>query len=111
MVTQKQIWFCQLDPVRGSEQAGLRPVVVISGNAMNESLPITIVCPLTTKLKHLPGCVVVKKSKTNGLTADSEIIPFQIRSVSTDRLMRCLGEISDTELHAVFEGLRKALIL
>ena len=111
MAAQKEIWFCQLDPVRGSEQAGLRPVVVVSGNTMNESLPVAIVCPLTTKIKRLPGCVVVKKSKTNGLTADSEIIPFQIRSVSTTRLTRRLGAISDLELRTVFDGLRKALTL
>jgi len=43
---QGEIWMADLNPVVGSEQQGIRPVVIISGNAMNNNLGISIVCPL-----------------------------------------------------------------
>jgi mRNA interferase MazF len=52
---QREIWLADLNPVKGSEQYGVRPVIVISGNAMNDNLGIYIVCPLTRKLKTTPG--------------------------------------------------------
>jgi mRNA interferase MazF len=52
---QREIWVVDLNPVKGSEQKGIRPVVVISGNAMNDHLNIAIVCPLTTQIKNYAG--------------------------------------------------------
>ena len=49
---QGEIWFVDLNPTKGSEQAGQRPVVVISGNLLNEHLTVVIVVPLTTKIKN-----------------------------------------------------------
>jgi mRNA interferase MazF len=49
---QGEIWYADLNPVKGSEQAGFRPVVILSGNLLNENLPIVIVAPLTTKIKN-----------------------------------------------------------
>ena len=57
---QGEIWFVDLNPVRGSEQAGFRPVVVISGNLMNRYLPVVIVVPLTTKIKNYQGNPVIQ---------------------------------------------------
>lgn len=43
---QCEIWYANLNPTKGSEQAGLRPVVILSGNLLNQYLPIVIVAPL-----------------------------------------------------------------
>jgi mRNA interferase MazF len=72
------MYWTDLNPTKGSEQSGKRPVVVISGNTMNENLPACIVCPLSSQIKYASTCTTLKKSKTNKLKNDSEVITFQI---------------------------------
>lgn len=106
---QGEIWLVNLNPAKGKEQQGVRPVVILSGNAMNDTLGICIVCPLSTKIKHYAGCVVLKKDRTNGLDADSEIITFQIRAVSKDRMIHRLGHITVPQLDRIKTGLNEIL--
>lgn len=102
---QRDIYLANLNPAKGSEQAGTRPVVIISGETMNVNLPVRIVCPLSSRAKGYPACVPVLKSKRTGLKVDSEIITFQIRTISTNRLKKKMGTISSEELQQVFRGL------
>lgn len=95
---QGEIWFVDLNPVRGSEQAGFRPVVIISGNLMNRYLPVVIVVPLTTKIKNYQGNPVIQPDPDNGLRAVSEMLVFQIRSISKDRLVRKIGIVPNVVL-------------
>ncbi len=106
---QREIWLADLNPVKGSEQNGIRPVVVISGNAMNNNLLIAIVCPLSTKVKNYAGCLVLKKDAINGLTMDSEVITFQIRTLAGERFLTRLGEITDDQLKKIRKGLNEIL--
>jgi len=106
---QREIWLVDLNLVKGAEQMGIRPVVVISGNAMNIHLKIAIVCPLTTRIKNYTGCLVLHKNKMNGLDADSEVITFQIRTVSGERFLKRLGEITEKELKLIRERLMEVL--
>jgi mRNA interferase MazF len=106
---QKEIWWADLNPVQGSEQRGRRPVVVISGNTMNDHLDIGIVCPLSSKIKNFAGCVILKKDKANGLDQDSEIISFQVRTISKGRLVSKIGQITEDELRQVKAGLNEIL--
>ena len=50
---QGEIWYADLEPAKGSEQAGKRPVVIVSGTAMNISLQIVMACPLTSVIKNI----------------------------------------------------------
>jgi mRNA interferase MazF len=106
---QREIWLADLIPVRGSEQKGIRPVVIISGNAMNDNLGISIVCPLSSKIKDFAGCLVLKKDATNGLDQDSEVITFQVRTISKERLISKKGEISKQQLEVIKIGLQEVL--
>ena len=106
---QKEIWFANLNPTRGSEQNGIRPVVIISGDAMNENLGLSIVLPLSTKVKNYAGCLILKKNTTNGLKQDSEILTFQIRPIAQDRLIEKIGVISNEELTAIKKYLNDIL--
>lgn len=106
---QKDIYLVNLNPTKGSEQAGIRPIVIISGNSMNENFDVFIICPISSKIKNFTSCVVLKKSKTNGLQQDSEIITFQIRTISKNRLIKKIGEITNEELEQVFAGLNDVL--
>ncbi len=102
---QGEIWFANLNPTKGSEQAGFRPLVIISGNLLNEYLQVVITCPLTTKIKNYKGNVVLQPNSTNKLTQPSEILTFHIRSVRKERLVRKIGEITDKELAIIKQGL------
>lgn len=106
---QCEIWLADLNPVRGSEQEGFRPVVIVSGNVVNTHLPVVIICPLTTKIKGYKGNVVLEPDPGNGLTQKSEIVIFQIRSVSKERLLRKIGEIPENRLKEIKQGLEDIL--
>lgn len=109
MVQQKDICWVDLDPIRGKEQSGKRPAVIISGNTMNKNLGIFIICPISTKVKNYTGCTQVKKDKINNLSVDSEIIMFQVRTVSKERIIKKIGEITDEQLKEVLYSLNEVL--
>ena len=102
---QREIWYADLDPARGSEQRGSRPVVIISGDLLNEYLKIVIACPLTSKIKNYKGNLILEPSEQNGLQSRSEVMTFQIRSISKDRLVKKIGSISKEELARIKQGL------
>ena len=106
---QGEIWHANLNPTRGSEQAGFRPVVIISGNLLNRYLPVVIVVPLTTKIKNYKGNPILTPDASNGLKEPSEMLVFHIRSVSKDRLVRRLGNIESEELNQVVGTLNDIL--
>lgn len=102
---QGEIWRCNLDPTKGSEQAGFRPVVIVSGNLMNQYLNVVMVMPLTTRIKNYKGDVVLQPSSLNGLKQPSEVLTFHIRSLAKDRLVEKMGRISEKELAELKQGL------
>jgi mRNA interferase MazF len=102
---QGEIWIADLEPVKGSEQGKTRPIVIISGNTMNTHFPVVIACPLSSSVKNFAGCVVLPKNKINGLSTDSEIITFQVKTISKVRLSKKIGAITSTQLQEVLQGL------
>lgn len=101
---QGEIWFANLNPTKGSEQAGMRPVVIVSGNLANTHLNTVICCPLTTKIKNYKGNVVLQPNTDNALKATSEILTFHIRSITKERLKRKVGNITAQELAQLKTG-------
>ncbi|WP_309228829.1 type II toxin-antitoxin system PemK/MazF family toxin [Microcoleus sp. FACHB-831] len=71
--------LCDLNPVRGTEQAGIRPVVIIQIDRANAVSPHTIIAPFTTKIRRviLPSHVFVPAG-IGGLTADSVLLCEQL---------------------------------
>ncbi len=106
---QCEIWYADLNPVKGSEQKGFRPVVVVSGNMLNKYLPIVIACPLTTKIKAYKGNVIISPDDRNGLSEKSEVLTFHIRSISKERLTKKVGEITETQLNIIKQTLEDIL--
>jgi mRNA interferase MazF len=102
---QREIYEAYLDPVVGSEQGGKRPVVIISGNAVNENAQTLIICPLTTKLKNHYGDVILKPDERNGLNKQSEILNIHMRSISKKRLKNKIGFITKKELAKTIESI------
>ena len=106
---QGEIWYANLNPSKGSEQAGLLPVVILSGNLLNQHLNIVIVAPLTTKVKNYKGNPVLSPTKVNGLKIESEILVFHVRSVSKDRLTRKMGSVEPFHLELSIKTLNDIL--
>lgn len=98
---QGEIWYVDLSPTKGSEQSGQRPVLIISGNLLNQHLNVVIACPLTTKIKNYKGNVILKPTKNNRLTETSEVLTFHIRSISKERFLRKVGDVEATEIAQV----------
>lgn len=106
---QGEIWHANLDPSKGSEQAGSRPVVILSGNLLNQHLPIVIAAPLTTRIRKYKGNPVLGPTKVNGLKQESELLVFHIRSISKERLTRKCGNIEPHDLALAVKTLNDIL--
>ena len=106
-IKRGQIYEIDWNPARGSEQAGVRPGLVIQNDIANSvSLyPVTIVCAVSSKLKGYPSMVRVTPSPENGLTDISEVNSAQIITVQKDRLGLLLGRLSSADLAQVDEKL------
>ncbi|MCG2419715.1 type II toxin-antitoxin system PemK/MazF family toxin [Aequorivita sp. F47161] len=106
---QGEIWEVFFDPVLGSEQAGRRPALIVSGNLANNNLKTIIACPLTSKLKNYHGNLILKPSVTNGLSKTSEVMIIHIRSLSQERFLKKMGSISKSDFNIVKDGLNKII--
>lgn len=102
---QCEIWYADLNPIKGSEQKGFNPVVIISGNLLNKYLQIIIACPLTTKIKGYKGNIILEPNNQNGLLKKSEVMIFHIRSISKERLVKKIGFIASKQLLEIKQGL------
>ncbi|MDX2188373.1 MAG: type II toxin-antitoxin system PemK/MazF family toxin [Bacteroidota bacterium] len=108
---QGDIYEAYLNPTKGNELDGMRPVVIISGESMNNYTNLRIICPLTSKVKKYPGGVILKPTTENGLTETSEILVSQIRTISTAIFIKKIGTIQSTEIKEILEGLNDILTL
>jgi mRNA interferase MazF len=101
MTYQWHIFVAVLDPTRGSEQAGRRPVLVISREQINQLLSVVNVIPLTSRKSEArviyPNEVLLPAG-TAGLRVDSIALCYQIRTLDKSRLEQDLGELNDTGL-------------
>ena len=101
-----EIWSIDLNPVRGHEQAGRRPCLVISDDMYNSGpAEKHIVVPVTSKNKHIPYHIEVTPLE-GGLRMRSFLMCDDIRSVSRERLDEKLGEVSSETLEPVADCLR-----
>ncbi len=97
---QWQVVRAEFDPIRGSEQAGERPALIISRESINQALTVVSVLPLTTRRAGRPihSTEVLLNAGTAGLPNDSVVMSQQIRTVSKERLLRSYGRLEDEEL-------------
>jgi len=106
------VFFCNLDPTFGYEQAGTRPVVVLQNNIANEKLNTLMVAPLTSNLKAKEYLLTVfVEAKSSGLPKDSVILLFQVRTVDKRRLERRIAHLDDRIMQQVEEALHIAFDL
>ncbi len=106
-----EIWYGDLDPTVGHEQAGRRPLLVISVDRFNRRAPqLAVVLPITSTLRNVPWHVPISPPD-GGLTRPSMILCEAMRSVSQDRQERFLGVVNPQTMEAVQDRLRILLNL
>lgn len=96
------VFLADLSPVVGSEQGGIRPVLVIQNNVGNRFSPTVIVAVITTQIKksNMPTHVKLQASK-HGLERDSVVLLEQIRTIDKSRLKCKLTEIDEQTMEDV----------
>lgn len=100
------VWMADLNPTRGREQAGKRPVLVISDDRLNQSrADLVIILPVTSTDRGIPSHVRVDPPEA-GLKNISFILCEAVRSVSKDRLVHYLGAVAAHTLLGVEDRLR-----
>ncbi len=103
---QREVWFAELDPVRGSEQAGRRPVVVLSREAFNSARrTLAVVVPLTSTDAGVRLHLAIDPPE-GGLRQRSFAMPDMIRSVSHERLLERWGVIRPDTLEELARRVR-----
>ena len=98
------VYWADLNPVRGREQAGVRPVLVISHDVFNERSGTVIAVGLTSQ-EPKAGFPLSLESRASGLPKRSWVKISQIRTLAVERLGRKLAMASEEELARVVEGL------
>ncbi len=102
IVKRGEIWLADLNPSRGSEQAGVRPVLIFQSDAINRFTTTVLTIPFTTNLRRasLPSCVRMSKGD-GGLTSDSVALCHQLRALDQMRLRRKLGTVKQDTLPTI----------
>ena len=110
-IKRGRIYWADLNPARGREQAGRRPVLVVSDDAINRQ-PLVISVVVGTDGANVPRDYPVNvrvKSRESGLPVDTVFLCFQIRSLDQSRLVEEAGSLSPEKMGDVDKALKLVL--
>src|SRR6187431_224248 len=107
-ILRGEIRWADLNPGRGHEQAGSRPVLILSHDVFNERSGTVIAVAMTSQ-EPRAGFPLTLESQADGLTRQSWIKISQIRTLSVDRVGQRLARASEEELAPVLDGLNEIL--
>lgn len=112
IVKRGDVYFADLSPVVGSEQGGVRPVLVIQNDIGNRFNPTAIVAAITAQIQKakLPTHVEIN-AKRYGFERDSVILLEQIRTIDKQRLTDKITHLDDEMMEKVDEALQVSLAL
>ncbi len=112
IIKRGAVVLCDLNPVMGTEQSGIRPVVILQIDRANNVSPHTIIAPFTTKIRRaqLPSHVFVP-ADIGGLTQDSVVLCEQIRVIDKKRIIKVLGNLDDSYMEKIARALSIILSL
>jgi len=107
-ILRGQIRWADLNPVRGREQAGLRPVLILSEDIFNERSGTVIAMAITSQPQRA-GFPLTLELKSGILPKTSWVKISQIRTLSVERIGKRIGRTSPEELAQVVEGLNEII--
>lgn len=106
-IKRGDIFLADLNPIIGTEQSGIRPVLIIQIDKANKASPHTIIIPFTSKIrKAVLPCHAKFKKGTGGLKEDSILLCEQIRVIDKQRLIRKLGSIDENHITKAINTLK-----
>ena len=105
-VKRGDIFYADLSPVVGSEQGGIRPVIIIQNNIGNRYSPTVIISAITSQINKakLPTHVEIS-SEEYGLNRDSVVLLEQIRTIDKKRLKEKIGHMTEEDMNKVNKSL------
>ena len=107
-ILRGEIRWADLNPVRGREQAGLRPVLILSQDVFNERSGTVIAVALTSQPQRA-GFPLTLELQAKGLPKKSWVKISQIRTLAVERIGKIIGRASPEEVAQVVEGLNEII--
>ena len=109
-VKRGEIYYADLSPVVGSEQGGIRPVLIVQNDIGNKHSPTVIAAAITSKKEKsaLPTHISVQASSC-GLAKDSVVLLEQVRTLDKRRLKERMGELDESAMAQVNSALSTSL--
>ena len=107
-ILRGEIRWADLNPARGKEQAGMRPVVIVSQDVFNERSGTVIAMAITSQSQRA-GFPLTLELDPEELPKRSWVKISQIRTLSTERIGKKIGSVSSKELGRVIEGLNEII--
>ena len=110
IVKRGDIFYADLSPVVGSEQGGIRPVLVVQNDVGNKYSPTVIVAAITSRINKakMPTHIEIR-GEDYGLSKDSVILLEQIRTIDKKRLKERIGHMDEAVIKTVNEALSVSL--
>ena len=112
IIKKGDIFLANLEPTKGSEQGGIRPVLIIQNDISNKHSPVTIIAAITSKIfrKEYSTNLVISKNES-GLDKDSTIMLNQIRTIDNSRLIKKIGLLDNFNMNKVDLAIKISLAL
>ena len=107
-ILRGDIYWTELNPTKGHEQAGVRPVVIISHDVFNNKSG-TVIAMAITSLPQRAGFPLTHKLRSGDLPKQSWVKISQVRTISTSRLDKKVGRVDSEELEIIVEGLNEII--
>ena len=111
-IKRGDIFIANLEPIKGHEQGGTRPVLIIQNNIHNQHSPVIIIAAITSKIfdKEYPTNVFLSKEES-GLDKDSTILLNQIRTIDKRRILRKISSVNEFIINKVDLAIKISLDL
>ncbi|MBO5525432.1 MAG: type II toxin-antitoxin system PemK/MazF family toxin [Clostridia bacterium] len=100
-VKRGELYYADLSPVVGSEQGGVRPVLIVQNDIGNKYSPTIIAAAVTSKLGKAKLPTHIELPSAFGLAKNSVVLLEQIRTIDKKRLKERIGELPDATMHKV----------
>ncbi len=105
MVKRGEIYYADLSPVVGSEQGGVRPVLIVQNDVGNRFSPTVIAAAITSKMDKAKLPTHVELTRSNGLQKDSVLLLEQLRTIDKTRLGARVGEVGAETMQKINNAL------
>lgn len=110
-IKRGQIYYADLSPTKGSEQGGVRPVLIVQNDKGNKYAPTVIVAIITSRKTKAKLPTHIWLSVTDGFKVNSMVELEQLRTIDKSRLKDYIGEVQEGEQRLINEALKISLAL